>query len=321
MKKYQSFLADILERYESYRIASGRTSYSYIKNLIFFDHYCASEYPLAEQLTQEMVDKWCAQRATECNNSVISRVYPVLSFLRYAKERRLVDVQLPSTPKSRPRAYIPHAFTRTELNNFFYSCDTIEVKSGLSGEIRKITIPVVFRLLYSSGMRTTEVLLLRYEDVNLQTGVVNVQYSKGYDQHFVVLHDSMLELMKIYDSSVSKLLPNRIFFFPTTKNKNYQGVWITYYFRKLWQQRNHTRAIAYELRHHYAIENINHWIGDGLNLHIKLLSLSKSMGHSDIESTKKYYALVPGLSNIIEDVSEESFNDLIPNIEQDEKNK
>ena len=201
MKKYQSFLADILEKYESYRIASGRTSYSYIKNLIFFDHYCASEYPLAEQLTQEMVDKWCAQRATECNNSVISRVYPVLSFLRYAKERRLVDVQLPSTPKSRPRAYIPHAFTRTELNNFFYSCDTIEVKSGLSGEIRKITIPVVFRLLYSSGMRTTEVLLLRYEDVNLQTGVVNVQYSKGYDQHFVVLHDSMLELMKICDKS------------------------------------------------------------------------------------------------------------------------
>jgi integrase len=197
----------------------------------------------------------------------------------------------------------------------------MDVKYGLNGKIRKITIPVLFRLLYSSGMRTTEVRLMRCEDVDLQNGIISIKYSKGYSQHFAVLHDSMLELMKTYDSAVSGLLPNRIFFFPTTKNRNYPGIWISYYFRKLWQERNHTKAVAYELRHHYAIENINSWIGDGLNLHAKLLALSRSMGHSDIESTKKYYALTPGLAGIIEDVSEESFNDLIPDIEQYEKNK
>jgi len=315
MKKYQSFLTDILKKYESYRIASGRTSYSYIKNLIFFDHYCAKEYPLAERLTQEMVDKWCTQRVTECNNSVISRVYPVISFLRFAKERKFIDVQLPLIPKGTPRIYIPHAFTRKELSNFFCACDNIDPKYGPNREMRKITIPVLFRLLYSSGMRTTEVRLLKCEDVDLQNGIISIKYSKGYNQHFVVLHNSMLELMKTYNSAVSKLLPNRIFFFSTTKNKNYPGAWISYYFRKLWQERNETKAIAYELRHNYAIENINNWIGDGLDLHTKLLALSKSMGHSDIESTKKYYALVPGLASIIEDLSEESFNDLIPNIE------
>jgi site-specific recombinase XerD len=321
MKKYHSFLADILEKYESYRLASGRTSHSYIKNLIFFDHYCTKEYPSAEKITQEMIDKWCAQRVTECNNSVISRVYPVLSFLRFAKERELIEVQLPLIPKGIPRIYIPHAFTDEELNNFFCACDSIDIKYGLNGEIRKITIPVLFRLLYSSGMRTTEARLLRCEDVDLQNGIVNIKYSKGYNQHFVVLHDSMLELMRTYDLAVSGLLPGRVFFFASTKNKNYPGAWISYYFRKLWQERNHAKAVAYELRHHYAIENINSWIGDGLNLHTKLLSLSKSMGHGDIESTKKYYALTPGLANIIEKASEESFNDLIPDIEQDEKNK
>jgi site-specific recombinase XerD len=321
MKKYQSFLADTLERYESCRIASGRTSHSYIKNLIFFDRYCSKEYPSAEKLTREMVDKWCAQRATECSNSVISRVYPVLSFLRFAKERGLIDVQLPLTPKGVPRTYMPHTFTHEELENFFCACDNIDTKYGLNGELRKITLPVLFRLLYSSGMRTTEARLLRCEDVDLQNGIVTIKYTKGYNQHFVVLHDSMLELMKTYNLSISRLLPDRIFFFPTAKNKNYPGAWLSYYFRKLWQEKNQTKAIAYELRHHYAIENINNWIGDGLNLHAKLLSLSKSMGHSDIESTKKYYALVPGLANIIEDISEKSFNELIPNIEQDEENK
>jgi site-specific recombinase XerD len=288
MKKYQSFLADTLEKYESYRIASGRTSHSYIKNLIFFDNYCARKYPFAKKLTQEMVDKWCAQRETECNNSVISRVYPVLSFLRFAKERKLADVQLPLIPKGTPRIYIPHAFTHEELTNFFGACDNIDTKYGPNREIRKITIPVLFRLLYSSGMRTTEVRLLKCEDVDLQNGIISIKYSKGYNQHFVVLHDSMLKLMKIYDSAVSKLFPNRVFFFPATKNKNYSGAWISYYFKKLWQKENNTKAIAYELRYHYAIKNINDWIGTGLDLHSKLLALSKSMGHSDIESTKKY---------------------------------
>ncbi len=315
MKKYQSFLADILKEYESYRIASGRTSHSYSKNLFFFDHYCCKEYPFAEKLTQEMADKWCAQRKTESNNSVISRVYPILSFLRFARERGLIDVQLPLIPKGTPRLYIPHAFTHEELNNFFHACDNIETKYGQNGEIRKITIPVLFRLLYSSGMRTTEVRLLKCENVDLQNGIISIKYSKGYNQHFVALHDSMFELMKIYDSTVSKLLPNRVFFFPTAQNKSYSGAWISFYFRQLWHKRNKTKAIAYELRHHYAIENINNWIGDGFGLHTKFLALSKSMGHSDIESTKKYYALVPGLARVIEDVSEESFNDLIPDIE------
>jgi hypothetical protein len=36
---------------------------------------------------------------------------------------------------------------------------------------------------------------------------------------------------------------------------------------------------------------------------------------------QKYYALTPKLASIIEDVSEESFNYLIPNIEQYEKSK
>lgn len=61
-------------------------------------------------------------------------------------------------------------------------------------------------------MRTTEARLLRREDVCLEDGIVNIRYSKGYNQHFVVLHDSMLELMKKYDVAISKLVPERIFF-------------------------------------------------------------------------------------------------------------
>lgn len=319
--KFQSFLSSIIESYVAYRNASGRTSTSYIKNIIHFDHHCAKEYPQAEELEQEMVDQWCKQRQTECTNSCISRIYPIINFLRYAKKRGLVDVTIPAAPKLTPRTYIPHPFTENELISFFNACDTLHTRNGMNGDIRKITVPVFFRLLYSSGMRTTEVRLLRTEDVNLENGVINIRFSKGFNQHFTVLHDSMLKLMKVYDSAISKLVPDRIYFFSVNLNKGISDRWITYFFRKLWDRSNNTYATAYELRHNYAIENINGWIGEGLGGHMRLLALSKSMGHSDMESTKYYYSLVPGLSDIMRQVTNEQFNEIIPNIIYNEKSK
>jgi integrase len=272
------------------------------------------EYPSAKELSQEMVDRWCRQRNTECNNSCVSRIYPTFNFLRYAKTRGLTNVEIPVPPRSTPKTYIPHAFTLEELQNFFRACDSINRKYGLPGKIKKITVPVFFRLLYSSGMRTTEARLLRKEDVNLETGVVNIRYSKGNNQHFVVLHDTMLDLMKKYDAAISKMIPDRIFFFMTTSNKGCSDSWVRYVFKNFWFQNNKAYAMAYELRHHYAVENINGWIGQGMNAHMRLLSLSKSMGHRDVESTKYYYSLVPGLSEIIEHTTGEKFNEIIPNL-------
>jgi len=301
--KFQSFLSDIMDGYVAYRKSSGRDSISYLLNVRLFDRYCKREYPTAKELSQEMVDQWCKQRDTECNNSCISRIYPVLSFLRYANARGLTNVKIPTAPRSTPKTYIPHAFTEEELQNFFHSCDSVNSKYGLIGKIQKVTIPVFFRLLYSSGMRTTEVRLLRREDVNLENGVINIRYSKGCNQHFVVLHDTMLGLMKKYDAAISKMISERIFFFPTSSNKGYSDSWVSRNFKKYWFENNKACATAYELRHHYAVENINSWASLGMTTSMNLLSLSKSMGHTNIESTKYYYSLVPGLSEIIENTT------------------
>lgn len=317
--KFQSFLSNILCGYVTYRKASGRDSVGYLVNVGLFDRYCARQYPLAKELSQAMVDGWCKKRDSESTNSCISRIYPILSFLRYAKTRGLTDVNMPAVPRTTPRTYIPHAFTIEELQLFFHSCDSINTKYGLIGKLRKITIPVFFRLLYSSGMRTTEARLLRREDVNMENGVISIRYSKGCNPHFVVLHDIMLDLIKKYDVSVSKMIPDRIFFFPTSSNKGYPESWVSWNFRKYWYENNEAVATAYELRHHYAVENINCWIGQGLTIHMKLLSLSKSMGHSSIESTKYYYSLVPGLSEIIENTTGDIFNQIIPNLQDDEE--
>jgi site-specific recombinase XerD len=203
MNKFTSFLAPLMQAYVSYQKASRHwNEASYEPNLVLFDRCCKKQYPKAALLSQEMVDEWCHKRDTETNNSCRSRIYVVVSFIRYLRKRNKTDVVEPTIPRKERGTYIPHSFTDAELENFFRACDSLPSAPYTPEQhSRKITIPVFFRLLYSSGIRTNEARMLRVVDVDLCHGILNIRYSKGHAQHYVVLHDSMLELLKRYDAA------------------------------------------------------------------------------------------------------------------------
>lgn len=321
MKEFRSFIAPQIHHFIRYRQGSQRwNDSSYEENLMLFDRYCHLNYPEDTELTQEMVDGWCRQRDTETNNSCRSRIYVVDSFVHFLNDRGLSTVQPPLIPRKERRTYIPHAFTPEELKRFFYECDHISVVNNREETlIRKMTIPVFFRLLYSSGIRTNEARLLRRENVDLEMGVLDIQYSKGHDQHYIVLHDSMLEIMRRYNNAIEKLVPDREYFFHSVRNSHFNRGWVTKNFNLLWRKANKTHATAYEFRHHYAVANINQWVGQGFCFHDKLVYLSKSMGHTTVESTKYYYSLVPGLSEIIKKKTEASSEWMLPEVPADEE--
>ena len=317
MNKFTSFLAPLIQTYVSYQKASEHwNESSYEPNLLLFDRYCKKHYPEDTLLSQEMVDGWCRKRDTEINNSCRSRICVVVSFIRYLRKREKTDVLEPMIPRKERCTYIPHAFTVVELANFFSACDSLPSVPRTSEQLcRKITIPVFFRLLYSSGMRTIEARILRVENVDLCHGIINIRYSKGYAQHYVVLHDSMLDLLKKYDTAIRKQYSDRTYFFPAKGDKFHGRAWVQKNFRELWDKYNNSHATAYELRHHYAIENINRWTDEGFEFHAKLLYLSKSMGHSVLESTKYYYSLVPRIAEILEEKTGMDFENIVPEVD------
>lgn len=313
MRDYTSRNAPLMREFEQYQLASGRWSESYNLYLTLFDRYCAANFPDSAILTREMVDGWCAKRDTETNNSCRSRIYPVVSFIRFLQKRGLTEVKTPSIPRKESRTYIPHAFSADELKNFFDACDRITNFSATEEQVsRKLTIPVFFRLLYSSGIRTNEARMLRNRDIDLVHGVLNIEYSKGHAQHFIVLHDSTLQLMREYDTAIGKIYPDRAYFFPARDGKCHTKQWVSVNFKKLWAGCSDSYAVPYEFRHNYAAQNINSWTDGGFGFNDKLLYLSKSMGHSVIGSTKYYYSLVPRLADILAEHTNE--NEVIPEV-------
>lgn len=197
-----------MKEFIHYRKAAGNWNGSYEENLGLFDAYLARNYPGSHMLSQDMADGWCAKRDTETNNSCRSRIYAAVSFLKYLKKRNGTGISIPEVPRKEKRIYIPHAFTGSELAAFFHECDSLSAyHNSLPNKLHKIIVPVFFRLLFSSGMRTTEARLLKRDDVNLDSGVINIRTSKGDDRHYVVLHDSMTELMRRYDAAADRLIP------------------------------------------------------------------------------------------------------------------
>jgi len=308
----------MLDMYLKYREASGlkrSTTFS----LIQFYRDCSNRFPENQYLTQKMIDWWCAERDTEKPISHRSRIYPIISFLRYVEQRKWIDLKVPKIPQAKPNNPIPHAFSDNELKNFFKACDEIKGGSPIQVKLRKIQVPVFFRLLYSTGLRAIEARLLRRKDVNLQSGVIDIRHTKGYNEHRIVLHDTMREVIVRYDKAMSKLMPDRKIFFPNHADKCHWNIWVCHQFNELWYKYNNVKTVPYSLRHNYAIENINNWTNHGFEVHDKLVALSKSMGHSTLMSTMYYYCLVPKLAGIIENLSGESYNEIIPNLPNDEE--
>lgn len=320
MIRYTSFMKPMIDDFIKYQTASQCWSENpFGRNLKTFENHCLKNFPNQNKLTQEMVNSWCTQRDTELNKSYITRIKVVVLFLKYTNLRGLTNLTVPEFPKAEKITYIPHAFTKEELKNFFYACDNIEIKIKRKDVIaNQIMIPVLFKLLYSTGMRTIEARLLKKENVDLKNGIISIENSKGYNQHYIALHESMKKVLINYESEISKIYPNRIYFFPNKKDSYHRKDWININFKKLWNKYNKSYAVPYDLRHNYAITNINNWVNTDINFTAQLYYLSKSMGHTTIESTKYYYSLVPVIADIFKNQVNRDFNTLVPEVNEDE---
>lgn len=324
MRDYAFIGAKLMAPYMEYCKTIGIWSEHKATCLSSLDAYCSRNWPNANELSQEMVDGWCSKRPTEQINTCIARSKPIRHFLKYQREHGLLILGDPERPSIRLSSYIPHPFSEEELKRFFYLCDCVEFSSNNKRNCRnlQLTIPVFFRLLYSSGMRPIEARQLSRGDVDMNTGVVNIRKSKGGNQHYIVLHDSMRELMNRYDEAISGLYPDREYFFPDHMGRSvHPNYWVERHFKKLWIQVSGAEAVPYAFRHHYAVTNINQWIGEGFDFFDKLVYLSKSMGHCAIESTKGYYSLVPAISSILKEKTEIDFNEIIPEVSYEESDE
>jgi len=315
-----------LADYEDFRDAYG---YKKLKDDVIhvFLKWCDRNYQKESRLTQEMLDAWGPRREKESAYTYGNRVAAVNGFLRHINSRCGNQYHLYEYEWSYEHTE-PVLFTKDEMLNFFRALDEIQpntvVRSNrgrLQSRLSYIQLPVIFRMLYSTGMRVNEVRWLHRDDVNLETGVVQIHRSKGYIERSIVLHPSLLALVRKYDKVIRSEIPDAEPLFPSFDGKYHNHQWLNKYFKMFWYKYNprpenyRKEVVAYAFRHNYAVENIMKWNQNEENADKKLVALSRSMGHVYIQSTQYYYHLVPRFAESLEEMEGAYIDKIIPEVQ------
>ncbi len=140
---------------------------------------------------------------------------------------------------------------------------------------------VMFELLYSSGLRVSELISIKLEDINFEAGFLRV-FGKGSKERIVPLHMRAVERIKAYireqRSAILKKKHSPYLFVtrrggPMTRQRFWQTLKRTG--RKLGID-----ISPHTMRHSFA----THLLEGGADLR----SLQKLLGHSDISTTQIY---------------------------------
>ena len=209
MNRFSSSFAPKLEAMLEYRKARGYKEKSYLPALTKFDKFCLVNFPNTDELTNEVVHAWLnVEFSEESGLAVPTTVIRQLGkYLAAVGENAYI---LPERFAPKKSKFTPHIFTDKELSSLF--CEIDKLKPTKKEPFISEIAPVLFRLIYTCGLRPNEGRAIEYADVNLDTGELLITNTKRAKERIVVMSDDMLNMCRIYNTARNIFGGNSIYF-------------------------------------------------------------------------------------------------------------
>lgn len=284
--------AFLIEQYIEFKRSMG---YAFDNAYTFkmFDDFTIENGATSIGLTKKMAIKWMEKRQNESDVTRYKRVNTIVNFSIYLNQLGYQS-HIPRQLKIYKSTFTPHIFSKEELNLFFDACDTIEVNGQTT---MKYILPVVFRLIYGCGLRVSEALAIKCEDVNLDDGNITIRETKNGSDRMLPLSESLKTVCIQYSKYCLSLPSPSDYFFMQKNKKKYASDTVYRWFRKiLWKAGipHGGKGIGprvHDLRHSFSVHSLAEMSRQGLDLYYSLPILSKYLGHSSLEATDKYVRL------------------------------
>lgn len=290
-----SRLGTFIDTFIRQKRASGYPYQSSARHLYHFDRLAAEKFPEETTITREMCTVWIQSKPGH-PNGLLRRVTPVRQLGKYMKGIGCDAYVIPGHIPNKQVKYEAHIYTDTELKAFFRSID--KCPPSPFSLTRRYVIPVIFRLLYCCGLRSSEARLLKKEDVNLGNGKITIRESKGWKARIVYMSQDLLEVCREYNSIMDSILPERHAFFPNKNGTYFNNHMIDCWFHEFWDKLPESKAIVgnparvHDFRHGHAVHRLNRWVKEGQDINALYPYLSEYMGHSNYADTDYYLSLV-----------------------------
>lgn len=285
--------------------------------LYHFDKYTI-ENKCNNILTKELIENWLILKDTESRNTLRLRAYTLKSFAKYLNLRDHNAYVLDSKIYNCKTNYIPHIFTDKEISKFFKQIDvTIKNKKQIPNKVQQIKL--FFKILYCCGLRDSELLNLKFKNINLEDKCILIENSKNDIDRLVFINDDLADNLNTYINKYSNGFNEYVFYNSKTQNRLSMYTF-SQAFKTILKEASFDCNIRYRIhdfRHTFAVKNIKTAYENSEDIYSMLPILMNYMGHSDISSTEYYLRFTPDLYEKVTKQFENNFGDVLPRMKSD----
>lgn len=257
-----------------------------------FDDFCTECYPTETLLTFELAEKWIHNSTSTSQYHLSRRVMAMVRLGRYQCSLGK-QAYIPNYRIKCPKAEEPRLFDDEQLKEFFQKVDT-ELRNTPAYPYKTNVFPVLFRMTYSCGLRSSEACNLKVEDIDLVNGKIKIYNSKGFKDRELPINDELLGLCVRFHKFYSDIFPERTYFFARSIDKElYTSSNVTKFFDEAlakcsFYSHPGKKFTPHGLRHLFAVHNIRKCAQEGEDFYNWLQYLYKYMGHRHINYTLYY---------------------------------
>lgn len=282
-------ISDALDLFQQHIVAekglSPQTCQSYMMDLHLFFEYFNFKKDTSELYGEDIIEylRYASSQALEENptkgfikssSTYLRKMSSIRSFFIFLKREGIIDVEIPTMYTPKKPETLPNCLSIEEVEDLLDAPD-VSKPEGLRDR-------AMLELMYSSGLRVSELLSLERRKINLERGIVTV-FGKGAKERKVPIGDFALEYIVKYINEARKKNPGRDskYLFLNRYGKSLSRQFFFKQIKKYAALAGIEKSISpHTLRHSFA----THLLENGAQLR----AVQEMLGHANIATTQIY---------------------------------
>ena len=300
--RQEDFNSPLKEKFLDFIMEKRKCGNKYIceyHHLRRFDKFLCLRMLDGRKLPRELVLEWIAYQEGESARSQFARVSMARLFATYLFYHGIDAYVLPRGMCRIPRySFCPHIFSHEEIRRIMLVADNWRPVGN--APILHVVMGVLFRVIYTCGLRAGEAAALKLSDTDLLNGVLVIRQGKFRKDRLVPMADTTRDRLRKYVTEIPLDRPDDPLF-PNRFGIHYNPLSLYLLFMQLlWKLRiphggRCKGPRLHDLRPTFAVHRLEAWIKEGVDLNSKLPLLSAYLGHVGIAGTQRYLRLTPGV--------------------------
>ena len=319
MKKtyeFKSVLCTEINDYLEFREKQGYKTDETRRVLYDLDSFLCEEDIRSTVIPYENIEKWIQKLSKRlCTNSQCAYISHYDGFRKYLISRGINIIPIES-PINRTE-YEAYVFSYEEIDTLLKTCDDNYCTFGTENWAK---FSILLRIIYSTGLRISEALNLKKEDICLDKGYFIIKDSKSGSNRIVPYDKSFDTIIARY----SETYDNSDYLFSARSGKPYSSRWAQLMFKDLLHisginlnmPSSHSKKgfSVHCLRHTFAVHSFRQLIKEGKDMYDQMPLLSFYMGHKNVLGTEIYMHKADIIDSDIIKIMDEFNKELFPEV-------